>query len=797
MEFREEPFEPTDAGIAVSDDATAPSLAHQMPLTRQLFKLKTGEQLRRVEDLMTCVLALQWMAAVMVLMGATWLWEGAPRSSFPFWISLVGAFFTGGPLVMVARRGGTAASAYSVALGQMLWAALSVHVSGGTLEAFIHVGGSLLLVSLLLNKRLLLICAGVPVVHLAINWWCGHPAAHFGLLEFGAGLEQVFWLSLLVAWLSYRINESQRTLWKAASAESDLAEERRRTDIEIEKLNTALDRASVFHQRLLESVDGEACVVDRHGVIMLANGRWQKAWEGRAEDGSDERDSLSRFSNVFDVSRLEAGPWGDHQDRAQDEIRAVLTGKKTRSVVELPLNEHQIIELAVDAAAMLPSGERGAVVSRRDVSARAGLSKDLAEATERLRILEAAVQCTQQALVVTDLQGHATWINDRFEQLTCFTQQELLGRELHRHIASHDSNPDAMAALDDGFALQCGCEVAIRCLRKDDAAFDAIVRLEPMFNDEQEVTHFVAMYQDTTLARQRDAEFRQLQSHLAEATRRATAAAFTNDSLQIVSDALTNVSIASELVANRLKASSVRRLSKASRMIESNLDNLPAFIQHDEQGQHLPEFLGAIAARLSHENNMLQDEMRSVHNALAEARELVAEQQRNTRVAEFLEPVHVNQLVEDAVMTMTKSDTHAFRVDLDLDESLPEMSVDRRKILQVLINLLANARHAVRNVANPSVMLKTTLEGDRAVVEITDNGCGIDKEDLRRIFRRGFSKWREGRGYGLFCSAQVADELNGSLRAYSEGESLGATFRLELPVRVSEPDFSMASSVLA
>ena len=64
-----------------------------------------------------------------------------------------------------------------------------------------------------------------------------------------------------------------------------------------------------------------------------------------------------------------------------------------------------------------------------------------------------------------------------------------------------------------------------------------------------------------------------------------------------------------------------------------------------------------------------------------------------------------------------------------------------------------------------------------------DNGIGIPRENLTRIFGHGFTTRKKGHGFGLHSGAIAAKEMGGSLQAMSEGPGAGATFILELPLK--------------
>ena len=110
--------------------------------------------------------------------------------------------------------------------------------------------------------------------------------------------------------------------------------------------------------------------------------------------------------------------------------------------------------------------------------------------------------------------------------------------------------------------------------------------------------------------------------------------------------------------------------------------------------------------------------------------------------------------------------------------------VDRHKVIQILVNLLQNARDACESNPpnNRSVTVRIGPAGpSRIQFQIEDNGVGIPPENLTRIFSQGFTTKKEGHGFGLHASALAAKELGGSLTAFSAGPGLGACFTLELP----------------
>ena len=104
-------------------------------------------------------------------------------------------------------------------------------------------------------------------------------------------------------------------------------------------------------------------------------------------------------------------------------------------------------------------------------------------------------------------------------------------------------------------------------------------------------------------------------------------------------------------------------------------------------------------------------------------------------------------------------------------------------MLQVLINLLSNAKHALLDSQREDrrIVVRSRLREGAIRIEVEDNGVGISPDNLERIFRFGFTTKDKGHGFGLHGSALAAKQLRGSLIVHSEGVGRGAMFALELP----------------
>ena len=101
----------------------------------------------------------------------------------------------------------------------------------------------------------------------------------------------------------------------------------------------------------------------------------------------------------------------------------------------------------------------------------------------------------------------------------------------------------------------------------------------------------------------------------------------------------------------------------------------------------------------------------------------------------------------------------------------------------MLVNLFKNARESMAEAGvRGRLCIRVRRNGKRLCLEVEDNGVGIARENLARIFNHGFTTKRGGHGFGLHASANAATEMSGHLSAASAGQGRGATFTLDLPL---------------
>jgi signal transduction histidine kinase len=288
---------------------------------------------------------------------------------------------------------------------------------------------------------------------------------------------------------------------------------------------------------------------------------------------------------------------------------------------------------------------------------------------------------------------------------------------------------------------------------------------------------------------ERTAELDQVHRQLLETSRHAGMAEVATGVLHNVGNVLNSVNVSANVIKERVGRSRVGNLSKASGLMESHRDDLATYLTSDEKGKMLPNYFALIAKELGEENAAILEELAALGRGIEHIKEVVQTQQDFAKNSTFRQPADPAALIEAALhINLISLEKHRIEIVREV-QHLGEVEIDKHKILQVLINLISNAKNALVNSEHKgarrlTVRLWATDQGPkrRLRFEVSDSGIGIARENLAKIFTHGFTTRSSGHGFGLHASANAAREMNGTLTALSEGEGRGATFILEVPV---------------
>ena len=399
--------------------------------------------------------------------------------------------------------------------------------------------------------------------------------------------------------------------------------------------------------------------------------------------------------------------------------------------------------------------------------------------------LTAILEATPDIVMSADPSGNAFYLNHAGREIVGLAEDkdisEVKTLDFHprwaRDIIANEGFP---AAVKDG---SWAGETAI--VNKEGQEIYVSQVLIAHKNSEGKPEYFSTVMRDMTERRQAEEALRLSQQKLLETSRLAGMAEVATGVLHNVGNVLNSVNVSAGLVVEKLRRSKAPKLAKAAALLTAQNGNLGEYFAKDPNGQKLPGYLAKLGEFFIAENAELLEEVDQLGRNIEHIKEVVAMQQSYAKVSGVFENLPPHRLVEDALAMNTGAfERHGVTVDLHFSP-VPLVRVDRHKVLQILINLLRNAKYALSEAkrTDKRITISIFAVNESAVhIVVADNGIGISPENLTRVFAHGFTTREEGHGFGLHSGALGAHAMGGSLSVASAGTGHGATFTLELPI---------------
>ena len=258
--------------------------------------------------------------------------------------------------------------------------------------------------------------------------------------------------------------------------------------------------------------------------------------------------------------------------------------------------------------------------------------------------------------------------------------------------------------------------------------------------------------------------------------------------LHNVGNVLNSVNVSANLISEKISESKLSMLGELSKMIAEHKGDLGEFLANDPKGQQVPKFIGALATYWKDEQSVLITETAMLLKHLQHIQEIISLQQNLSKKVYVEQITAIDLTVDEALLICgIEGSKHNIRIVKHYEKMKPVI-VDKVKLLQILVNLIHNAKDALVQSSQQDkvITLKCGLLNPKTFyIEVSDNGIGIDSTGLKRIFNHGYTTKTEGHGFGLHASALAAKEMGGGMiKVTSPGVNWGAVFTLELPNRL-------------
>lgn len=369
---------------------------------------------------------------------------------------------------------------------------------------------------------------------------------------------------------------------------------------------------------------------------------------------------------------------------------------------------------------------------------------------EQLRLQAAALDSAANGIFITDRDGVIEWVNQAFTELTGYHLSEVVGRHSRLLKSGHQSR-EFYRQLWTSILAGENWHGELVNRRKDGSEYIEEQSITPVRRADGEISHFISIQQDVT-ERKRAAEEREELQH---------------------------------------------QLQQAHKM--EALGQLTGGIAHD-----FNNILGAIIGytdlameRFAPEGEgKLGEYLKQVYRAAIRARDLIAQMLAYSRSGASADQILRAEPVVKEVIKMLRSALPAtIEIDTHFTKDVPLIRIDPVQLHQIVMNLCINARDAMEGHGQLTVRLDCKpyadaicaschhhITGDYVMLEVSDTGCGIDKETLPRVFDPFFTTKEVGSGTGMGLSVVhgLVHDHGGHILVDSE-PGKGATFLLLLP----------------
>ena len=418
-----------------------------------------------------------------------------------------------------------------------------------------------------------------------------------------------------------------------------------------------------------------------------------------------------------------------------------------------------------------------------DVTTLRRMETELERERELLRNL---LENTTDAIYFKDTQSCFVRCSEAFK--TLFNVQdleELIGKTDFDFFTEEHARPayeDEQEIIRTGQPILCKRE---KETRPDGRVTWALTSKMPWRSKDGRIVGTFGISRDITAMKEAEEQLEAAHKKLVDFSRQAGMAEVATNVLHNVGNVLNSINTSANVAIDAVRETKGTGVARLASMLEEHRDDLPGYLAGEGRAEKMRTYVISLAERLASEQELVLAELTDLKRNIDHIKEIVAMQQSYAGVCGVIERQQLPTLVEDALRMHTGGlSRHKVSV-VRRFEAVPEILVDKHKVLQVLVNLISNAKYALSaSTAEERQLTLSVAEGAEGAlrVAIADNGIGIPKENLARIFAHGFTTKKDGHGFGLHSAALAAREMGGSLSAHSDGLGQGATFVLELPL---------------
>lgn len=351
-----------------------------------------------------------------------------------------------------------------------------------------------------------------------------------------------------------------------------------------------------------------------------------------------------------------------------------------------------------------------------------------------------AIDQSPAIIVITDNNAHIQYVNAKFTEVTHYHPEDVIGKNPRILKSGHQSDAFYKELWETLYTKKTW-QGEFKNLKKDGSYYWEKAQISPVIDENQNITHFIAIKQDITEKKELEQSFNQNKKRYTEELKQS------NEQLEQFAYVVSH------------------DLQEPLRMVASYLQLLKRRY-HNKLGEDADDFINYAVDGSERMSGMIKA--------------LLQYSRIGTRGRAF-SLVDANKSLKVAIMNLSLLITdHKAKITYD---TLPMVQADENQLQQLFQNLISNAIK-YRAKAPPKIHISTISKNNHLQFSIKDNGIGIPAEDNERIFmifqRLGHAKNVQGTGIGLAICKRIVERHGGKIWIESM-PGKGSTFYFTLP----------------
>ena len=392
------------------------------------------------------------------------------------------------------------------------------------------------------------------------------------------------------------------------------------------------------------------------------------------------------------------------------------------------------------------------------------------------------LESVYDAVIITNIKGDVNKYNARCLDMFDYTMQGFFRLNILNILSG--ASEDMLETIHKTLLNERRIFIEGFCIRKDKTVFPADVAVSVLhLHGKERLAFFI---RNISSRIQTEEALHDAQKELVATAHHAGMAEIATGVLHDVGNLLNSINVSCEMITKTLQNSTLDSLVRVNKFFAKQ-NNPGDFIQNDPKGKKLPRVFAQLGDNMKKERNEMLDEAQNLKSKIQIIRDVISTQQNYAKAGLFFEEAKVDVMVEDA-MAILKNSLEKDNLNIEKNFiSVPTVHVQKSKFVHIVLNLLKNAHDALVQVQDRQGIIRIDIGMDQenenyVSVRISDNGEGIAKKDLEKIFTHGFTTKKTGHGFGLHSCANLMTEMGGRIQVQSAGKDKGASFTLILPI---------------